>query len=339
MLDDDRRTAAVAEEAWNRIKAIGLPPDPTVYEVWFNYVAGTNAAVNDDINALLESGTLSRDSLQDIYERHVSPIRYFERLAVSGENLRDKVDMVAELVDVAYGSTTGYSAELLDASRRLDQAYDCQSVRSIVAGLIRSTEEIQETNKRLQEQLSDSETQLARLRDSIETLHIESMKDPLTAVANRKSFEISLGRMVEQAERTGKPLSLVFVDVDFFANFNNQFGHRVGDAVLRIVGSIIQNTIRGADSVARYGGDEFVVLLPRTTHDDALLVGENIRRAVVEKDLIRRSTNESLGRLSLSVGVAEHEIGQPPHALVERADRNLLAAKRGGRDRVMGRAD
>jgi diguanylate cyclase (GGDEF)-like protein len=113
----------------------------------------------------------------------------------------------------------------------------------------------------------------------------------------------------------------------------------VGDAVLRLVASAIKASVRGSDVIARYGGDEFAIILPRTCLAEAVAVGQNLRRAVTEKELVRRSTGQTLGRITMSVGIAQHEKGDSSDAVVEKADANLYVAKRQGRDCVVGAHD
>jgi diguanylate cyclase len=104
--------------------------------------------------------------------------------------------------------------------------------------------------------------------------------------------------------------------------------------VLRLVAMTLKSNIKGKDLVARYGGEEFAAILPATDLDGALILAENIRKAVQSKELLKRSTNEKLGRITASFGVALYRGGESPSSLIERADRCLYAAKRAGRNRV-----
>lgn len=336
MRDDNDRALRIAEEALARIKNEGLTPEPVTFEVWFTYVEGHNQALNRDVNALTAEGPLSAEAVQDLYARHLSPDRGLRRLFSMGETLRDEAHLVAGLINTAYDAASDYGADLTVASTRLDSVADPEKVSAIVSALIRSTEEIKRTNALLQTQLKNSEAQIRQLQESIQVLRIESMTDPLTSVANRKLFDLSLKQMAERADEAELPLSIVLLDIDGFKGFNDKYGHQIGDDVLRLVAFALKNCVRGGDLIARYGGDEFAILLPRTGLADARKVAENVRRAVIEKELIRRSTQERLGRMTVSIGVAEHERGAPPEAMLERADARLYDAKRNGRNQVAG---
>ena len=136
-----------------------------------------------------------------------------------------------------------------------------------------------------------------------------------------------------------EPLSLLMFDIDHFKSFNDSYGHLTGDQVLRLVGLSLKQTIKGQDITARYGGEEFGVVLPNTALRQALTVADHIRRAVMSKELKKKSTGEILGRVTISVGVSMLKPGDDTDSLIERADACLYAAKRNGRNRVICEAD
>ena len=134
-------------------------------------------------------------------------------------------------------------------------------------------------------------------------------------------------------------MSLLMTDIDHFKTFNDTFGHIPGDQVLRLVAQAVKQNVKGQDVAARYGGEEFAVVLPRTALRQAATVGEHIRRAVLGKELMKRSTGEHLGRITISIGVAALRSNDTVPALIGRADAALYAAKRSGRNRVVCETD
>jgi diguanylate cyclase len=128
-------------------------------------------------------------------------------------------------------------------------------------------------------------------------------------------------------------------DIDHFKSFNDSYGHLTGDQVLRLVGMSLKQTIKGQDITARYGGEEFAVVLPNTALRQALTVADHIRRAVMAKELKKKSTGEILGRVTISVGVSMLKPDDDTDSLIERADACLYAAKRNGRNRVICETD
>jgi diguanylate cyclase len=134
-------------------------------------------------------------------------------------------------------------------------------------------------------------------------------------------------------------MALMLTDIDHFKAFNDTFGHLTGDQVLRLVALAMKQNVKGQDIAARYGGEEFAVILPGTTLRAALTVADHVRRAVMTKELMKRSTGEHLGRVTVSIGVAAFKKGETAQSLIERADNCLYAAKRAGRNRVISETD
>ena len=131
----------------------------------------------------------------------------------------------------------------------------------------------------------------------------------------------------------------MMTDIDHFKKFNDTYGHLTGDQVLRLVAMSVKQNVKGQDIAARYGGEEFAIVLPNTVLRSAITVADHIRRAVMTKELMKRSTGEHLGRVTISIGVAALRPGDTPQSLIERADTCLYAAKRCGRNRVICETD
>lgn len=174
--------------------------------------------------------------------------------------------------------------------------------------------------------LRERETRLANERRTLARL---ALVDPLTELANRRAVEVDLEREWKRTTRSGRPLACLVIDIDRFKAVNDRLGHLAGDQVLRRVGRAIENATRLSDRVFRWGGDEFVVLLPSTTGPTALYVAERIRRAVSAPGVTSEPVTVSIG-----VAVTPHGAIATREDLVEIADRALGRAKALGRNRV-----
>jgi len=171
-----------------------------------------------------------------------------------------------------------------------------------------------------------------------ETLRLQSIRDPLTGLYNRRFMDEALRRELARARRSGQPLALALIDVDHFKQFNDQHGHDAGDLVLQQVARALESRVRSSDIVCRFGGEEFVVLMTELTPELAQRRAEELLQAV--RDLVLVHGGRPLGRLSASLGLVLHpRHGEQPQALIETADAALYAAKHAGRDRVVIAAD
>jgi diguanylate cyclase (GGDEF)-like protein len=158
-----------------------------------------------------------------------------------------------------------------------------------------------------------------------------AVTDGLTGLANYRSFTETIGREIERATRFGRPVGLVLLDIDHFKRVNDTFGHQRGDAVLVELAARVRGQVRDVDTVARYGGEELVVVLPETDVDGAELAAERIRTAVGRRPFAE--PGEEAVSVTVSLGVAVHGVhATTASALLRRADQALYAAKRAGRD-------
>jgi len=170
-----------------------------------------------------------------------------------------------------------------------------------------------------------------KMRESMRTL---SIRDPLTGLFNRRYMEEALTQEGHRVKRSNTQLAVIMVDIDHFKQFNDNFGHDAGDAILRALGALLKKHVRGSDIACRYGGEEFILILSPSTSEGALQRAETIRQAA--RLLVVSHANQDLGPVTLSLGVSIF----PDHAsesaaIVKAADVALYQAKSGGRDRVM----
>ena len=340
VLDEHERTMAFAELALGQIRSLRQTAIPRNYEIWYVYATGYNSQLNQVINETLSrNGKLTEADLEQIYETYLSHLKTTDRIDKVGARVIGEIDDVMQLIGDALGMSAAYNASLSGAAERLSKANDREQVMKVVDSLVKTTHEMRDTTKALEERLTLSKTEINNLQQSLEAIRAESLTDPLTGLGNRKYFDRSLETTVANALHSGEPLSLLMFDIDHFKAFNDSYGHLTGDQVLRLVGLSLKQSIKGQDITARYGGEEFAVVLPNTALRQALTVADHIRRAVMSKELKKKSTGEILGRVTISVGVSMLKAGDDTDSLIERADACLYAAKRAGRNRVVCEAD
>ena len=339
-VDDFERTLAFSEIALGQIKALKQPAIPRNYEIWYSYATGYSPSLNQKINETLkEQGTLSESDLEQIYDTYLSPVRLTERIDKVNSQVMDEIEQVMAMVDAAAGSASNYTESLASMTEKLGDSKDREGLRAIVETLVATAKEMEASNQKLEERLNASKMEINELQVNLEAVRTESLTDPLTQLSNRKFFDDALAQAIEDARTKNEPLSLMLTDIDHFKKFNDNFGHLTGDQVLRLVAMSVKQNVKGQDTAARYGGEEFAIVLPNTVLRSAITVADHIRRAVMTKELMKRSTGEHLGRVTISIGVATLHKGDSAQALIERTDACLYAAKRHGRNRVICETD
>jgi diguanylate cyclase (GGDEF)-like protein/PAS domain S-box-containing protein len=169
-----------------------------------------------------------------------------------------------------------------------------------------------------------------RLRES---LRDQSIRDPLTTLFNRRFMRESLDREILRARRKGRPVAVIFIDIDHFKRFNDLFGHDAGDEVLRSFAALMRTFFRGDDVLCRYGGEEFTLILPESNEGDAAVRMTQFGEKV--KEMVLLYEGKTLDKISISVGIAAFPIhGSSIEELLQKADQALYASKAQGRDRV-----
>ncbi|MCR9235321.1 MAG: GGDEF domain-containing protein [Alphaproteobacteria bacterium] len=334
--EDFRRTLVHGEAALKQIKRCEVPAFPRHYELWYTYSAGFDQKLNTAINEILRSrGKVTLEETTYLYDTFLSPFRLGDKLDQFGSNFSDQIETMLGSIDQSMEVNEDYSTTLSELSSELGAAKNAGAVKNVVHQLVKATAVVRASHKEMEDKLKESQSQVAELKDNLEAARFENLTDELTGLGNRRLFDQTMSRKVQASSGIGTTFCLIMLDIDHFKQFNDTWGHQTGDQVLRLVGMTIKNTISAPDIAARYGGEEFAVILPDTTLDEAIMQADLIREAIKDRKLLKRSTGEKLGNVTVSAGVARYEQDDTAVTLIERADAALYSAKRAGRNCVM----
>jgi diguanylate cyclase len=213
--DEHERTMAFANIALSQIKALRQPASPRYFEIWYAYATGYNPSLNQVINeTLARNGTLSTADIDQIHQTYISPTRVTDRIGRVGSQVMGEIEQIAAMIGAAAGTASSYSENLANVAQKLGLAADDKTVRAIVESLVQATKEMQKNIQALEARLSASKQEITELQQNLEVLRTESLTDPLTALANRKSFDEALGRAIANARTRDEPLALMMSDVD-----------------------------------------------------------------------------------------------------------------------------
>lgn len=313
-----------------------IPTTPENYAVWYEYTSGTNLDLKQKINELIKNNTpFSEEVNSHLYTQY---IEHGQQIAV--DEIRDNVrKIINELLAQASIEESGlgkYAKSLESFSEKVSDTVDSNVINLLVTELLSETRQREEATHNLQVTLDTMAQEMTQLREEVERLNDEASTDALTRVKNRRAFNIALEKSISTSKINSVELSLIILDIDHFKQFNDQFGHITGDKVLRFVATMLQKNVKGNDTVARFGGEEFAIILPETSYDNALSVAENIRTRIAGQMLTDSTANTKLGCVNASFGVAAYRYGESPEEFIHRADESLYLAKNRGRNRVVG---
>ena len=333
---DLSHTRSIAEQAMEAMKAYGVPPTPANFEIWFAQASSASAELSAALASVFaDGGAWTEDTGAKLREAFFPLPNEAQALAAISQSLGAEIASIQKTVVQAGQHTQSYGNALEVVSVQMDRGVDGQTLTAVVHQLAAATRSMRARAETLESRLSVASTEIDGLRTKVEAVRREARTDALTALANRKHFDERLTEAAAEAFETGKDLCIVMGDVDHFKTFNDTWGHQTGDQVLRLVASCFADNVKGRDTAARYGGEEFAVILPDTTLANARTLADQIRKHVQTKKVVKRSTGEMMGSITISLGVASLRPGEKPSDLLRRADTCLYTAKRGGRNLVV----
>ena len=326
---------SLAQETLDLMRLHGVPATGANYEVWLSYRLGRNAPLRQEIDARIATAEqFGPEYSQDLYERHFTGMRASAQIVMAGERIAHDLNQVLDFLKSAEEKTGYYGRTLETAATDLNRSMGPEQIRQVVASLAAATLDMANHNQTLTDELGKSSREIEALRSSLETVRVESLTDGLTGLANRRMFDETLRMRLEEARAQRGEMCLLMCDIDHFKRFNDTWGHHTGDQILRFLASTMQAHARPDHLTARYGGEEFAMVMPRTNLKMAGQIAETLRSAIQAKRLRRRSTNEDLGQVTVSFGIARMQPGDTVAGLIERADACLYASKRNGRNQV-----
>lgn len=306
---------------------------PVSYALWYEHLAGLNPKLSAALTARLAANDpLSEDDAYRLYSEHISD-RDAAVLRTLQDRLHALLDESVQDVNSIREGTGHFTQTLKKSSFDLTEEVSRVTVREVIARLLSAAISMESANKELSEKLEVRTKEIVSLTEQLDQAQTEALIDPLCGIKNRRGFE-HMAQALRDSQNGLEGASLILLDVDHFKRVNDSFGHLFGDKVLRCLAQALQDNVKGRDVVARIGGEEFVLLLPQTPLAGAQVVAERIRIAVEQSRIYSESTNQTVGSVTISLGLALGERDESVDELLARADAALYSAKRSGRNRL-----
>lgn len=307
---------------------------PMTYAVWYEYSIGINPALSETINHLLSNGEqLGDDAIERLYLKYVSECNMDVEWALR-EDIRQLLRKLADSTQGADDQAHQFGDHLQAYSKTLKNNLETPRLVALISSLSGDTNKMIDSMQELQTELAASKQQAEKLHQELQAARGEALIDPLTGILNRRGFENSAKLTFANQETLHKGVCLLMVDIDNFKNINDTYGHLFGDKVIRAIAETLKSKVRGQDSVARLGGEEFALLLAETDIPGARTVAENMRRTIEGCKIYRHDTQEKVGGITISIGIAEYAAGHSTEDLLDHADKALYTSKRQGRNRT-----
>lgn len=307
---------------------------PTNYALWYTYVSNEQPELKAALDEVLDNNMqLSEIKTKELYRNYIA-----EQEEVSAWELRQSLEaMMVELsqsLKDTRSETTSFKnimdSCVDDLAKVEKEGLSVEEVMALVRNLVKDTQNIHRSTISFNAALTDAQNEIETLRAQLEKSQQQALYDALTGLCNRRYFDEELA-----TQALTQNVCLILVDLDHFKKINDNYGHVMGDLVLKATAKKLQATCRDGAQAFRFGGEEFAVIVPTANFAKARSIAESMRTAIEKISVKDKRSGETLGDIAASFGVAQLTKGMNPLALIEKADKQLYEAKRLGRNRVM----
>jgi len=312
----------VGISAARELIGMGVTLTPKRFEVWFMHRNREEPALSKKVEEFLkEDGKITNGYLDQLAAEFVDNAQDGATFSQRLKELNRSSHALMGVSGKLHSAIANFGASAENAAAALElPGLATPTITAIVQTTVEKSRSVLTEAKLLNDDLSRASRTIESMKTTLAEAQKAAMTDPLTGLFNRRHFMRCLDFAVEEAKLNRTQLSLIFADIDHFKNFNDNWGHQAGDDVIQLVGEIITANTKGKDVIARFGGEEFVIMLPETIAAQAVSLAETIRTAVMRKDFKKRGSGETLGAVTISCGVAEARRNQAVEDFVEAAD-------------------
>lgn len=323
--------ASTADRARELMSGLSIPPTPDNFGVWFQYVLGTDQEFNRTIDIVISNKRPFDKQINRSLSKAIRKLEGREGSAsrIVTEQLHDVLGKATSFLAKAAADNQAHAEELGGVAAQVKNGCD---PLSIIGDLTSELSRAALRASTLELQFAATSKELDKVRNSLRAAEHHANTDALTGLANRRALDEFLRAAQIRTMEVGEPLSIMLIDIDRFKTFNDNFGHQLGDHVLRLLAGVLKRIIKPTDLASRYGGEELVAVLPGADVWACRDVADRIRKTIGENRIVRRATGEALAKVTVSIGVAQYALGESVAELFERCDRALYLAKRMGRN-------
>lgn len=313
-----------------------IPTTPTNYALWYAYVGEQSPQLVEKLDSVIEQyQTCPPIKAEMLYREHIS-----DPVEIDLIDMRQNLEAMAtelsqSLKDTNHDASqfqTRVDTNFNRLNRIEEEGVSLEKVLGLVRELVKESDDIRQSTQFFTGQLDKAQSEIESLKSKLKQSENDVYHDALTGVLNRRAFDRDLDGILNQSPQG---CCLILADIDHFKDFNDTYGHLLGDQVLKVVAKRLSESCRDGSQIYRYGGEEFAIIVPHSHQRKARHLADAMRRSMEKISLKDRRKNQRIDNVTASFGVTEWQKSDDAITLIERADGLLYEAKRLGRNRVM----
>lgn len=344
MLVDLKDTPEIAKQIFNQLSEIfkekSISPIPLNYYIWYCYIKRDNKKFSHAMDDAL-SGPFGYDDRlgKRLYEEFLTDEDDADNMF--DLSLKRLINSIIQKMDTWSEQLSEQTSEISQAATTLTKNNLTQNeLKDLTQTIVNTANSMQSATTNFYEDLYDSQSEISQLRKQLVEAKAEIMTDELTQVGNRKAFNHAMIEFTENSKDNPQNLSLIMTDIDFFKRINDNFGHLVGDSVLRYFTNIIKKQKQQNESVFRYGGEEFAILVTDSDKNSVIQRADEVRQNIQTAKLQLKGSTKRIGQITASFGVSTYKGElETIDDFIDRADKALYLAKNSGRNIVKSEDD
>jgi len=311
-----------------------LPPTPINYAVFYSYLSGNSQALNSIIDDFFnQKKPLNLAIMLELYEKYVNGTDTIEQQDKIQLALEKILTETSDEVQQISCNAQNFDDSISKHADTLLETPDTEATSLVLQQVLQDTRDMVRNNLDMQTRMQETNNEISRVRAELESVKAIAEKDALTGLKNRGFFDKTIDDIVYSDKQ--KNASLIIFDIDHFKRINDSFGHLVGDRVIRYVSALLLQIIGKNEHIARFGGEEFAILLANTNKDELTSLCNKVRIAMGNSKLQRKDSGETIGKVTLSAGITCLKSDDSVDSFIERADKALYEAKETGRNKII----
>jgi len=332
--NDPKQASEYLRQVIPMLSKQGLPPTPVNYSVLYSYLAGNSQALNENIDTCLNNKRpLTPSTIQKLYEQYIHGNAQLQQQAKIQLALEKFLSEAGSEIQQVTDNASDYNDSLSQHSESLSLSDDPQSASMVLQQVMQDTRDMIRSNKEMQARMQETNSEISKIKSELEAVKAGAEKDALTGLKNRGTFDKTIGDIVRSSDNASA--TLIMLDIDHFKRINDNFGHLVGDRVIRYLSALLTQVVGNEHHIARYGGEEFAIVIKNKPIELSQKFAEKIRVAMSNSKLQRKDSGESIGKVTISAGIASLKAGDTVDDFIGNADKALYEAKETGRNKII----